>query len=186
MEGPHNSKAHIRHQKIERRQPVFVALSRGKLRREKDELVVIEIATAGKKEQVQQKIPLRDISQIVLGNKNISVTTPVLHACLESGISVFYLGSGNYPVGHFGQLGNGGFVGRKAQYQMGLEEASCVLVSKNIVRNKIYNTYQILRRNARSDCFDERKRQQLKDVMHQLEDATTREISFSCVSSCHR
>ena len=175
MEGPHNSKAHIRHQKIERRQPVFVSLSRGKLRREKDELVVIEITTAGKKEQVQQKIPFREISQIVLGNKNISVTTPVLHACLENRIPVFYLGSGDYPIGYFGQLGYGGFVGRKAQYQMVLEEASCVLISKNIARNKIYNAYQILRRNAQSNCFDERKRQRLKDVMHQLENATTRE-----------
>jgi CRISPR/Cas system-associated endonuclease Cas1 len=49
------------------------------------------------------------------------------------------------------------------------------LSHKNIVRNKIYNTYQILRRNAQSDCFDERKRQRLKDMMLQLEDATTRE-----------
>jgi CRISP-associated protein Cas1 len=169
------SRTHIRNQKIDRRQPVFVSFQRGKLRREKEELVVIEITDGTQQERVKKKIPLRNISQIVLSHKNISVTTPVLHACMEKEIAIFYMGLGNQPMGQFLSLGNGGITGRMSQYKMGLKEDTCVLIAKNIVKNKIHNTYQILRRNAQTDLFTPTKRQQLKDVMKRVEVSETRE-----------
>ena len=161
---------YIRHQKIDRRQPVFVSLQKSKLRKEKEELWVFNIEEE-QKERVHQKIPLRKISQIVLCHKNISVTTPLLHACLEMGIGVFYQGAGTKPSGHFVALGNGGVGGRMAQYKMHFDTYGSLLVAKHLVKNKIQNAYQILRRNIAKEHFDTEARQEMKDFVRHVEES---------------
>ena len=108
-----------------------------KLKREHFSLVV---------EQTQSAcVPFEDIAVIVLNNREITLTHPVLSACAEYGISLFSTGDNHQPNGVFLPFLQHSRATRMQRLQLGLDKPTAKRAWATIVQSKIRNQAQCMR-----------------------------------------
>lgn len=115
-----------------------------KLRREHFSLAIEQMQTAF--------VPFEDIAVIVLNNREITVTHPVLAACGEYGISLFATGDNHQPNGVFLPYLTHSRVTRWMRLQLDLPKPIAKQTWAAIVRRKIANQAACLRLSACNGC----------------------------------
>lgn len=108
-----------------------------KLRREHFSLAIEQVQTAF--------VPFEDIAVIVLNNREITVTHPVLAACGEYGISLFATGENHQPNGVFLPYLAHSRATRWMRLQLDLPKPTAKQTWAAIVRRKIANQAACLR-----------------------------------------
>lgn len=102
-----------------------------KLRREHFSLVI-------EQEQVA-RVPFEDIAVVVLNNREITLTHPVLSACAEYGVSLFSTGDNHQPNGVFLPFLSHSRVTRMQRLQLALDRPTAKRAWSRIVQKKILN-----------------------------------------------
>lgn len=115
-----------------------------KLRREHFSLAIEQVQTAF--------VPFEDIAVIVLNNREITVTHPVLAACGEYGISLFATGENHQPNGVFLPYLVHSRATRWMRLQLDLPKPIAKQTWAAIVRRKIANQAACLRLSACNGC----------------------------------
>lgn len=113
-----------------------------KLRREHFSLAIEQVQTAF--------VPFEDIAVIVLNNREITVTHPVLAACGEYGISLFATGDNHQPNGVFLPYLAHSRATRWMRLQLDLPKPTAKQTWATIVRRKIANQAACLRLSGRN------------------------------------
>lgn len=108
-----------------------------KLRREHYSLVVEQEESA--------RVPFEDIAVIVLNNREITLTHPVLSACGEYGISLFSTGDNHQPNGVFTPFLTHSRATRMLRLQLDIEKPRAKRAWAEVVRAKIINQATCLR-----------------------------------------
>ena len=102
-----------------------------KLKREHFSLVVEQAQSA--------RVPFEDIAVIVLNNREITITHPVLSACAEYGIGLFATGDNHQPSGVFLPFQSHSRATRMLRLQMALDKPTGKRAWAKIVKAKISN-----------------------------------------------
>jgi CRISP-associated protein Cas1 len=102
-----------------------------KLKREKFALLVEQEQSA--------RVPFEDIAVIVLNNREITLTHPVLSACAEYGIGLFATGDNHQPSGVFLPFQSHSRATRMLRLQLNLDKPTGKRAWATIVRAKIDN-----------------------------------------------
>lgn len=102
-----------------------------KLRREHFSLVVDQDQSA--------RVPFEDIAVIVLNNREITVTHPVLSACGEYGISLFSTGDNHQPNGVFMPFQSHSRATKMLRLQLALDKPTGKRAWATMVQQKIRN-----------------------------------------------
>lgn len=108
-----------------------------KLKREHFALVVEQAQSA--------RVPFEDIAVIVLNNREITLTHPVLSACAEYGISLFSTGDNHQPNGVFLPFLQHSRTSRMQRLQLDLDKPTAKRAWATIVQTKIRNQAQCMR-----------------------------------------
>lgn len=108
-----------------------------KLKREHFALVVEQAQSA--------RVPFEDIAVIVLNNREITLTHPVLSACAEYGISLFSTGDNHQPNGVFLPFLQHSRATRMQRLQLDLDKPTAKRAWATIVQTKIRNQAQCMR-----------------------------------------
>ena len=108
-----------------------------KLKREHFALVVEQAQSA--------RVPFEDIAVIVLNNREITLTHPVLSACAEYGISLFSTGDNHQPNGVFLPFLQHSRATRMQRLQLDLDKPTAKRAWATIVQIKIRNQAQCMR-----------------------------------------
>lgn len=114
-----------------------------KLKREHFSLVVEQAQSA--------RVPFEDIAVIVLNNREITLTHPVLSACGEYGIGLFSTGDDHQPNGVFLPFLSHSRATRMLRLQLDIERPRAKQAWATIVRSKITNQAACLRLTGRGD-----------------------------------
>lgn len=102
-----------------------------KLKREHFALVVEQEQSA--------RVPFEDIAVIVLNNRDITLTHPVLSACAEFGIGLYATGDNHQPSGVFLPFQSHSRATRMLRLQLDLDKPTGKRAWASIVRTKINN-----------------------------------------------
>lgn len=108
-----------------------------KLRREHFSLVV--------EQQESVRVPFEDIAVIVLNNREITITHPVLSACGEFGIGLFSTGDNHQPNGVFTPFLSHSRATRMLRLQLAIDRPTAKRAWAEVVREKISNQSTCLR-----------------------------------------
>lgn len=108
-----------------------------KLKREHFALVVEQAQSA--------RVPFEDIAVIVLNNREITLTHPVLSACAEYGIGLFSTGDNHQPNGVFLPFLQHSRATRMQRLQLDLDKPTAKRAWATIVQTKIRNQAQCMR-----------------------------------------
>jgi CRISPR-associated protein Cas1 len=108
-----------------------------KLKREHFSLVVEQEQSA--------RVPFEDIAVIVLNNREITLTHPVLSACAEYGIGLFATGDNHQPSGVFLPFQSHSRATRMLRLQLEMDRPTCKRAWATIVQQKIKNQAFCLR-----------------------------------------
>ncbi len=101
-------------------------------------------------EEVIAEKSLRDISEIVVGKKGVSISSDLLAACAEQGINISFLDYSGKPYGLFNSpLVNRTVATRRKQFEA-LNKEEGIGIAKAIIANKIANQINLLRYFAKS------------------------------------
>lgn len=93
---------------------------------------------------------LRDISEIIVGKKGVSISSDLLAACAEQGINIAFLDYSGKPYGLFNSpLINRTVATRRKQFEA-LNKEEGVDIAKAIIVNKIANQINLLRYFSKS------------------------------------
>lgn len=114
-----------------------------KLRREHYSLVVEQARAV--------RVPFEDIAVIVLNNREITLTHPVLSACGEYGIGLFSTGDNHQPNGVFTPFLSHSRATRMQRLQLAIDRPKAKRAWAEIVRIKIANQATCLRLSGRSE-----------------------------------
>ena len=108
-----------------------------RLRRENFALLVEQEQSA--------RVPFEDIAVIVLNNREITLTHPVLSACAEYGIGLFATGDNHQPSGVFLPFQSHSRATRMLRLQLDLDKPSGKRAWATVVRGKIANQAFVMR-----------------------------------------
>lgn len=137
--------------------PLYIQTPGARLRKSGDTLIV-ETREGGddKTSKSATEIPIIDVSQVVLFGP-VSVSTPALHALINSEIPVSWFSTGGWFLGHTVGTGSKNVGVREAQYRFAFEDYKCAAFSRDLVAAKIQNSRIMLRRNWRTEKDDTTK-----------------------------
>ena len=127
--------------------PLYVQSPSAYLRKQGEEVVIEE------KKTVLEKVPLADISRIVLHGYS-SMTTPLLHECMKRSIPVTYNTFYGWFVGHTVGTGHKNVELRTNQYRASFDDKTCLKLARRWVAAKIANCRTLMRRNLKSAADD--------------------------------
>ena len=96
-------------------------------------------------EQMEQDIPVREISKMLLYG-NIHLTTPVISTCLYEQIPVVFLSQSGKYKGHLWSADGGEITSEFAQFERRQDEAFSVVTARAIVEGKLQNSKRLLLR----------------------------------------
>ena len=97
-------------------------------------------------EQAQAvRVPFEDIAVIVLNNREITLTHPVLSACGEYGIGLFSTGDNHQPNGIFTPFLSHSRATRMLRLQLALDRPTAKRAWAKVVKVKIANQATSLR-----------------------------------------
>lgn len=99
------------------------------------------------KGELLEKIPLKDVAQVVAFGQGVSVTTPALHWLLDNGRSVCHLSRGGRLLGLTMPLATQNVALRQAQYLKFTLPELRLAMARDLVASKIRNQRTLLRRN---------------------------------------
>lgn len=103
-------------------------------------------------EQAQSAhVPFEDIAVIVLNNREITITHPVLSACAEYGIGLFSTGDNHQPNGVFLPFLQHSRATRMQRLQLGIDKPTAKRAWTTIVQAKIGNQARCLALLTRGD-----------------------------------
>lgn len=108
-----------------------------KLKREHFSLVIEQVQTA--------RVPFEDIAVIVLNNREITLTHPVLSACAEYGIGLYSTGDNHQPNGVFLPFLSHGRATRMMRLQLSLDKPQAKRAWAEIIKTKISNQARCLK-----------------------------------------
>ncbi len=94
-------------------------------------------------EETQLRVPLTEVSHVVLVGQGVGVTTPTLHALLDANIPLSLVRSNGELVGRLTPPAGRNVELRRQQYVRAADPAFCLAVSRAIVMGKLRN-YQAL------------------------------------------
>ncbi len=114
-----------------------------KLKREHFSLVIEQVQSA--------RVPFEDIAVIVLNNREITLTHPVLSACAEYGIGLYSTGDNHQPNGVFLPYLSHSRATRMMRLQLGIDKPQAKRAWAEIVKAKIGNQAQCLQLVKRGD-----------------------------------
>lgn len=114
-----------------------------KLKRENFALLVEQEQSA--------RVPFEDIAVIVLNNREITLTHPVLSACAEYGIGLYATGDNHQPSGVFLPFQQHSRATRMMRLQLDLDKPTSKRAWATIVQTKINNQAFVLRTLGRGD-----------------------------------
>ncbi len=114
-----------------------------KLKRENFALLVEQEQSA--------RVPFEDIAVIVLNNREITLTHPVLSACAEYGIGLYATGDNHQPSGVFLPFQQHSRATRMMRLQLDLDKPTGKRAWATIVQTKINNQAFVLRTLGRGD-----------------------------------
>lgn len=121
------------------------------------------------KGELMEKIPLKDVIQVVTFGQGISISTPALHWLLDNGRSVCHLSRGGRLVGLTLPLATQNVALRQSQYLKFTLPELRLAMARDLVASKIRNQRTLLRRNhGGPPCLDS-----LADAARRAEEATT-------------
>lgn len=104
-------------------------------------------------EQAQSaRVPFEDIAVIVLNNREITLTHPVLSACAEYGIGLYSTGDNHQPNGVFLPFLSHSRATRMMRLQLGLDKPQSKRAWAEIVKVKISNQARCLTLATRGDA----------------------------------
>ena len=130
--------------------PLYVQTPGGRVTRRGETLVVETPAESSDDPPDKIKVPLIDVSQLVLWGP-VSVTTPALHELMRRDIPVTWHSTGGWFLGHTTGLGSGHVELREAQWRASFDEAFCLRFARALVAAKIANQRTMLRRNWKDE-----------------------------------
>lgn len=107
-----------------------------KLKREHFSLVIEQVQSA--------RVPFEDIAVIVLNNREITLTHPVLSACAEYGIGLYSTGDNHQPNGVFLPFLSHSRATRMMRLQLGLDKPQAKRAWAEMVKAKISNQARCL------------------------------------------
>ncbi|MCB5191392.1 type II CRISPR-associated endonuclease Cas1 [Methylobacillus arboreus] len=114
-----------------------------KLKREHFSLVI--------EQQQSARIPFEDIAVIVLNNREITITHPVLSACGEYGIGLYSTGDNHQPNGVFLPFLSHSRATRMMRFQLSIDRPQAKRAWAEIVKVKIRNQAKCLKLLKRGD-----------------------------------
>jgi CRISPR-associated protein Cas1 len=97
------------------------------------------------------RVPFEDIAVIVLNNREITLTHPVLSACAEYGIGLYATGDNHQPSGVFLPFQSHSRATRMLRLQLDLDKPTCKRAWATIVQAKITNQAICLRALSAGD-----------------------------------
>lgn len=115
-----------------------------RLKREHFALVVEQAQSA--------RVPFEDIAVIVLNNREITITHPVLSACAEYGIGLYSTGDNHQPNGVFLPFLQHSRATRMQRLQLGLDKPTAKRAWASIVQTKIGNQARCMAHLTRGDA----------------------------------
>lgn len=114
-----------------------------KLKREHFSLVIEQVQSA--------RVPFEDIAVILLNNREIVLTHPVLSACAEYGIALYSTGDNHQPNGVFLPFLSHSRVTRMMRLQMAIDKPQTKRAWAEIVKVKINNQAKCLKLAQKGD-----------------------------------
>lgn len=108
-----------------------------KLKREHFSLVIEQVQSA--------RVPFEDIAVIVLNNREITLTHPVLSACAEYGIALYSTGDNHQPNGVFLPFLSHSRVTRMMRLQLSIDKPQTKRAWAEVVKVKISNQAKCLK-----------------------------------------
>lgn len=115
-----------------------------RLKREHFALVVEQAQSA--------RVPFEDIAVIILNNREITITHPVLSACAEYGIGLYSTGDNHQPNGVFLPFLQHSRVTRMQRLQLDLDKPTAKRAWASIVQSKICNQARCMTHLTRGDA----------------------------------
>jgi CRISPR-associated protein Cas1 len=116
-----------------------------RLKREHFALVVEQAQSA--------RVPFEDIAVIILNNREITITHPVLSACAEYGIGLYSTGDNHQPNGVFLPFLQHSRATRMQRLQLGLDKPTAKRAWASIVQTKISNQARCMAHLSRGDAL---------------------------------
>ena len=107
-----------------------------------------EIVVKGKDKAIIDRVRIRDTSSIAIYG-DATVSTPLLGACADAGVSVGYMSYGGWFRGTFVPAGGVGVFARIAQHRVAGDETASLRIARSMIAAKIRNCRVLLRRNGR-------------------------------------
>lgn len=96
------------------------------------------------------RIPLADVSHVVLVGQGVGATTPALHALLAAGIGLSLVRSSGELLGRLMPPSGKNLALRRRQYERGGDPAFCLAFARQIVIGKLQNYHALALRWRRS------------------------------------
>jgi CRISPR-associated protein Cas1 len=121
-----------------------------KLKREHFSLVIEQAQSA--------RVPFEDIAVIVLNNREITITHPVLSACAEYGVALYSTGDNHQPNGVFLPFLSHSRVTRMMRLQLDIDKPQVKRAWAEVVKVKISNQARCLKLAFPSDAKKENSR----------------------------
>ncbi|MHC1733409.1 MAG: CRISPR-associated endonuclease Cas1 [Bacteroidales bacterium] len=121
--------------------------------------------------EVLQDIPMIKVDQVVLMGKDVSMTTPTLHALAQRKVGVYFLSKqGKFIVGtHREEHGHSRL--RQAQTRASDDPARSLLIAQSIVKGKVNNQRVLVQRHAEGAPWSRSALAQM-DIMRRQADAS--------------
>ncbi len=85
------------------------------------------------------RVPLADVTHVVLMGAGASATTPALHALLGAGIPLSLLRQNGELLGRLAPRSGGNLALRRSQYRYAADPARCLAVGRAVARGKLRN-----------------------------------------------